>query len=378
MRPPSPLRLSLRPLRIPFRTTFRHASAERSETSSLWAEARGDDNLVGYGESCPRPYVTGETIDTATAFFERHRHSLERTIADVATLNDWMAARTAEIDANPAAWCAIELALLDCLARVRGLTVEGLLGLEPLAPSFRYSAVLGDMGPLAFQALAHEYRRRGFDDFKLKLSGDLERDRAKMAALTRLPGPDPRLRADANNLWATADEAVTFIRALDMRLFALEEPLRARQYAALAAVGAALECRIVLDESCLAVGDIDLLPAPASRWIVNVRVSKMGGLLRALAVVGAARRAGLGVVVGAQVGETSLLTRVALTVATAAGDALVAQEGAFGTLLLARDVCDPPISFGEGGWLRTEDHPALTGPGFGLSELTPDEAEQRS
>jgi L-Ala-D/L-Glu epimerase len=94
-------------------------------------------------------------------------------------------------------------------------------------------------------------------------------------------------------------------------------------------------------------------------------------LLRSLAVVDAARSAGVGIVVGAQVGETSLLTRAALIVAQAAGDALVAQEGAFGTALLERDVCDPPLMFGKCGVLDIAMYPGLTtSPGFGLGSLT--------
>ena len=77
----------------------------------------------------------------------------------------------------------------------------------------------------------------------------------------------------------------------------------------------------------------------------------MGGLLRSLQVVEAARAAGVGLVVGAQVGETSLLTRAALTVAHAGRDVLVAQEGAFGTFLLTEDICDPPLMFSAGGAL---------------------------
>jgi L-alanine-DL-glutamate epimerase-like enolase superfamily enzyme len=100
--------------------------------------------------------------------------------------------------------------------------------------------------------------------------------------------------------------------------------------------------------------------------MINVRVSKMGGLLRSLRVVDAGRRSTFGVIVGAQVGETSLLTRAALTVARAAGDALVAHEGAFGTRLLAHDVCDPPLMFGQGGVLDTAAFPALRRTGFGI------------
>ena len=83
-----------------------------------------------------------------------------------------------------------------------------------------------------------------------------------------------------------------------------------------------------------------------------------------LEVVEAARSRGIPIVVGAQVGETSLLTRAALTIASAAPDLLVGQEGAFGSLLLEADVCDPPLMFGEGGVLRLGD--AQRTPGFGL------------
>jgi hypothetical protein len=92
----------------------------------------------------------------------------------------------------------------------------------------------------------------------------------------------------------------------------------------------------------------------------------MGGLLRSLSVVDAARGSGCGIIVGAQVGETSLLTRVALPVARACGGALIAQEGAFGTRLLAHDVCDPPLMFGHGGVLDAAAFPMLRRPGFGL------------
>ena len=121
----------------------------------------------------------------------------------------------------------------------------------------------------------------------------------------------------------------------------------------------------MLDESLVRRQQLVELPDPPDQWIVNVRVSKMGGLLRSLDVVAEARRLGIGVIVGAQVGETSLLTRAGLAVAHAARDILVAQEGAFGTHLLAEDVCDPPIMFVPGGILEIEGFPSLGAPGLG-------------
>ena len=357
--------LEMTPLVIPFTTRFRHASAERGETSSVVVTATTVEGLVGTGEGCPRPYVTAETVESAQAFFAAHRESL-RHVASLDSLRTWIGAHTTAIDLNPAAWCAVEMALLDVLGRTAGVPLEPLVGLMPLDGVFQYTAVLGDMGPEAFGQMAARYHAMGFRDFKVKLSGDRARDRAKLAALAALDDP-VRVRVDANNLWQEIADAAAFLRGLEPPLFAVEEPLApAGRVDDLARLAGLLATPIVVDESVTTVTAVAALPMPAARWIVNLRVSKMGGVWRSLAVLEAARAAGLGVIVGAQVGETSRLTRAGLTVAHAAGASLIAQEGAFGTLLLTRDVCDPPLMVGAGGRLAVRDHPRLLAPGLGI------------
>jgi L-alanine-DL-glutamate epimerase-like enolase superfamily enzyme len=349
-------------LHIPFRQRFSHASATRDATSSLWVEAVGDDGRVGCGESCPRPYVTGETLDSARTFFAAVRDEVLAEIRDAASLRAWVTGHAARIDRNPAAWCAIELALIDLFARQAGQTAEAWLGLPDSAGAYRYSAVLGDADADAFAATFARYRAFGLTDFKLKLSGDLARDRAKLAVLKDAGAAVARLRLDANNLWHDADTAIAWLASLGAPAFAIEEPLAPDRLDALPRLAQALNLAIILDESLTRIGQLDTLAADC-QWIVNVRVSKMGGLLRALALIEAARSRGLLLVVGAQVGETSLLTRVALAAACAAGEHLIAQEGAFGTLLLEEDVCATPLMFGRGGTLRLE----TDGPGWGLA-----------
>jgi L-alanine-DL-glutamate epimerase-like enolase superfamily enzyme len=361
--------LELEELRIPFKVSFRHASAERAETSSVWVTASTASGHTGYGESCPREYVTGESMESCRTFFADWRPAfLEEPLALIG-LRDWVSNHRTPLNANPAAWCAIELALLDVLAREQGATMEALLGLGALPGRFQFTAVVGDAGAKAFQVLVEEYQQRGFTDFKIKLSGDLARDREKTAIFRSWPAGSFRLRVDANNLWAGGDDAIRFLGDLDLPLFGVEEPIRRNQYAELARIGDAVGASIILDESLLRVEHFKELPPLGPGWIVNLRVSKMGGLLRSLEVIDAARQAGAGVIVGAQVGETSLLTRAGLTVAHAAGDLLRAQEGAFGTLLLERDVCDPPLMFGAAGRLVTADYPSLSQPGFGLTPI---------
>ena len=183
-----------------------------------------------------------------------------------------------------------------------------------------------------------------------------QRDAAKLQALAALDPRPASVRVDANNLWTDPSEAIAALQAVGGPLAGIEEPIGAGQWPALARIAKATGAPIILDESVTRTADLDALPDPASQWIVNVRVSKMGGLLRSLDMVAAARRRGVRIIVGAQVGETSVLTRAALTIATAAGDLLAGQEGAFGTHLLATDVCDPPLMFGRGGVLTWADH----------------------
>ena len=52
-------------VRIPLTHAIRHASHVRSDNDSLIVRCRLDDGMEGWGEGLPRPYVTGETIETA-------------------------------------------------------------------------------------------------------------------------------------------------------------------------------------------------------------------------------------------------------------------------------------------------------------------------
>ena len=358
--------LVLNQLHIPFKVKFRHASAERAETLSIWVEAISTNGLVGYGESCPRSYVTNETIASVQCFFSQYHQAICQEITSLSSLRTWAIKHQNALDTNPAAWCAIELAILDLLAQQDNKTIEQLLNFPALHGSFQYSAVLGDANKEAFKQGAEQYSQQGFTDFKLKLSGDLERDKEKIAVMQQLESKNIRVRVDANNLWQSAGEAIHFLQALDYPFFAIEEPLQANAYLALSMIADSLNCKIILDESFLRIDQFNTLQATPQHWLINLRISKMGGLLRSLAIIESARKLGISLIIGAQVGETSLLTRCGLTAAQAAFDIIVAQEGAFGTHLLENDICNPSLMFAKAGVIDVESYPTLLMPGLGF------------
>jgi L-alanine-DL-glutamate epimerase-like enolase superfamily enzyme len=353
-------------LSIPFKAAFKHASAERAATQTLLVKAHSREDIVGYGEGCPRAYVTGETIESAHAFVLLHQKDLLENIQDIATLNEWVGRHRKDIDANPSAWAALELAFLDLMGKTEHKSVEALLGLRGISGKFRYTAVLGDAPRHQFEAQLAHYLKAGFKDFKIKLSGDCKRDFDKVEALTRMNISPKSVRADANNLWKDSGAAINQLQLLGYSFFALEEPLPPGDYYGMLRIATEIPTKIILDESLLREEQFAQLISTADQWIINLRVSKMGGLLRSLEVVRKARELGMRINIGAHVGETSILTRAALTVASNAQDILVGQEGAFGTYLLAYDVTDMPIMFGAGGLLDASTLDADAA-GFGVN-----------
>jgi L-alanine-DL-glutamate epimerase-like enolase superfamily enzyme len=354
-------------LAIPFKGAFKHASAERHAMQSLWVTVTDANGERGYGEGCPREYVTGESISSALAFVERHQADWMANIQDVRTLRHWVEKREIEIDAHPAAWAAVELAFLDLFGKLQHVPVERILEVAELRGRFQYTAVIGD-GPLEqFAAQLRQFLRAGFKAFKIKLAPDMQANREKVKALLDAGIAGGAVRADANNLWRDPKTCVADLQSLQFQFVALEEPLQPGEFNGMAHIATALRTSIILDESVSQLDHLVQIPSPPRQWIINCRVSKMGGLLRSLELLQALEGRGFGVIVGAHVGETSVLTRAALTLAQVAGDRLIAQEGAFGTHLLVRDVAEPPLMFGAGGVIDLTQSDLASRPGLGLN-----------
>lgn len=228
--------------------------------------------------------------------------------------------------------------------------------------------MLGDSDAGTFAAQTRRYGDLGITDFKLRIRGDPVRDGERGAVITG-PVPAARIRFDADNLWRTPAQVIDHLTALGFVPAAIEEPLAAMDYAGLRVIARETGVSVILDESFLNEGHFAAARSLEGMAVVNLRVSKMGGLLRSLAVAAAAAEFGMPLIVGAQVGETSILTRAALLRANAFGGNLVAQEGAFGTLLLGSDMVARPLMFGRKDVLDADLALDRNLAGFGLDHL---------
>lgn len=361
-----PVRLGLATVPVPFRVAFSHASATRRRAENLFVGVEDEEGRVGLGEGCPRSYVSGETPHAAAAAVARWRPALLR-IEGADGLRAWLEDMREEIDQAPSAACAVELALLDLFARQAGVPVEDLLGRPRLERPLAVTAVYGRAPTPVFLLQHARFIAAGMVDAKLKLSGREDWDGRRAARLARRG----QVRLDANNLWPDAARALAGLERAAPHAWAVEEPVRPRDWAGLARVGRESGLAVILDESFAGPRDLDHMDADA-RYLVNLRLSHLGGLFRTLEAFDAARARGVDVILGAHVGETSVLARAALVVAGVAGGHLAGYEGAYGTWLLKRDPAVPSLTFGRDGRVvpGREWRPDASGWGLDLGEST--------
>jgi L-Ala-D/L-Glu epimerase len=132
---------------------------------------------------------------------------------------------------------------------------------------------------------------------KLKLSGpgDLERVRA-----VRKGAPKARLIVDANEAWTPAIFTELSSKLRDLAVELIEQPLPAGADDELANLPHPVP--VCADESC---HDRASLAGLAKKYdAINVKLDKTGGLTEALALMTAAREAGLAIMVGCMVGTS--------------------------------------------------------------------------
>ncbi|MCE5279816.1 MAG: enolase C-terminal domain-like protein [Planctomycetaceae bacterium] len=375
--------------------TFEHAAATRDVAESIVVRVEFSDGLAGWGQTLPRPYVTGETLESVAADLENilWPHVADKPLTDqdappfvsgracstgCAPDPKTRGASPAANDGLPdlampltdpsgrcinAAACAMDLA---CLRRIQGAT-----GLPPLRRTIesRVSGVLGSRNVAKTAKRTRLMRLAGLRDFKLKLGLGDDLDRQNLAAVLRLIGRDIHaggctLRVDVNGGW-NIDETPARVEELKaLGICAVEQPA---YIPAAAFVELARKCSLPLiaDEALLTKDDANtLLTEPQKIWW-NIRLSKNGGLVNSLLLAHRAAAAGVTWICGAMVGESSILSAAQRRLLQYAPPARFI-EGNYGRLLVKEDLTPRSLRFGYAGKLKPLPAPTPTHP-LGIS-----------
>jgi muconate cycloisomerase len=239
------------------------------------------------------------------------------------------------------------------------------LRLFPTPQPVRYSAAITAESARKELVSAIRFRLYGFQDVKAKVGVEGQDDIWRLKWIRRILGPRFDLRLDANEAWSAAEllDRVEPLRQFSISV--LEQPLPHSEVLALADLRPRLEIPVMLDESLCSYPDAILARKLGTADMFNVRLSKCGGILPSLQIIGLALRSGLGIHLGCHPGETALLSAAGRQVASRV-QGLSYVEGSYDRHILKQNLTHQDITFGHGGWAKP-----LGGPGLGI-EVDPE------
>lgn len=264
------------------------------------------DGSSGIGESAPVSRYN-ESAPTVEAFLRQIDPSRisTRNLEEAAAYLDSIAA------GNLSAKCAVNLALLDLAAKQARKPVHDFLGLKFHEQTHVTSFTIGMDSPEVIQSKVIDAER--FEIIKMKMGS--AQDAANLQAL-RTVAPHKRVRVDANEGWATKEEALEKIEWLagDGKIDFVEQPMPAsRPVTDWAWLKERSPLPIFGDESYHSAEDAT--QAAECFHGINVKLVKTGGIIGAKKALEAASQQGLKTMLGCMI-ETSVLITAGAHLAT--------------------------------------------------------------
>ena len=304
-------RLFARPLDIPLVRPFGISGGAQHVAANVLLGIVLENGVRGWGEGAPFPAFNGETQEQALAAC----HAAEPLIAGVdVTESDALSERLwSQCGGSPSAICAIETAILDCQAKLRGVSIRELLGgaAEQLVTDITITTGSVEQAENDARSFA------GFSTLKVKVGGgDLDLDVQRVRAIRRAR-PDARILVDAN-AGLSVQEAIEFARgvtSVDIELF--EQPIAPGDWEALAEVRRRTNLRIAIDESVTRASDVIAAHARGAADVVNMKIMK-SGVFEVLRIANRARELGLQRMIGGMV-EARLAMGTSASIAAGLG-----------------------------------------------------------
>lgn len=330
------------PLKL--KEVFTISRGSRSEVQNVFLSI-SKDGITGFGEAGPNARYD-ETADKVVSDLEAIPHSFFDKISSP----DELVKRIESLDSEPvqSAKTAIEMAWLDWWAKSQNKPMWKLWGKNsPVTPVTSYTIGLDKPEKMQDKIIAASE----YPVYKIKLG--TEHDREIIEAIREVT--DKPLRVDANEGWKTLGQArkeISFLATQNVEL--IEQPMPASEFETMKKLKEWSTLPLVADESF--IGYESLQEISEAFHVINIKLMKIGSLIKAKKVTEEAHALGMEVMIGCMI-ESSL--------ANAAG-ALIALNAEYADLdghLLISNNPFSGLKVQDSGRLKLSDDP-----GFGVSK----------
>lgn len=343
-------------VRLPLVAPFQTSSSRKEHLDHILVRILTAEGIVGWGEcaSPSDPFYCPETTGTCW-------HILHDFLGPMVLGRDWstideLTACYRLVKGNAFARSGLEMAGWDALGRAQGRSLAQLLG--GTRTEILSGVSLGietDVGALLEKV--DRYLGEGYRRIKLKIGPGRDLD---VVRRVRDRHPSIPLQVDANSAYSL-DDLETLRRLDDFDLLLIEQPLAHDDIIDHARLQAVLRTPICLDESIHSDDDARKALDLGACRVINIKVSRLGGLNEARRVHDHCRARGVPVWCGGM-HEFGIGRAANLAISSLAGFSLPGDVSG-SDKYYRQDIVDPPILAVEG----VLDVP--TGPGLGVEPL---------
>lgn len=283
-------------------TAWKFARASIPETRGWTIRIVSDCGIIGLGYGHALAAVTGHAAGVGAALELLGPRLIGGDTADLAGL-------VADLDAavvyNPSAKAGLEMALYDLIARGIGTSIGTLIGGRHRI-SIPCSRLIPLKSPEEMAAKCVALASEGYTTLKLKLSGEAELDRDRIAASRETLGPAVKLTLDPNQSYS----AKGFLKAWgafekhDIAL--VEQPVPAHDLGGLALLTRELPVAVEADEAATSLAEVTRIAHERAADVINLKIAKLGGVQATLAAIAVCEANGIGCRFGASFGPALL------------------------------------------------------------------------
>jgi L-alanine-DL-glutamate epimerase-like enolase superfamily enzyme len=291
-------RIEIFPLRYPMTGFFKfftgpHGGAGRA---AVIVKVTADDGTFGWGQSVPIAKWSYETLEAATTTLaEYYRPALlGHDPTDIAGAHRKMDSVVAPgfSTGMPITRAGIDIALWDIVGKLADLPLYKLWGrnvAKPLTLSWTVNAVTLD----DVDGLIEEGRRRGYQNFNIKVGPDADYD-VQLASRVKRLAPNGFLWSDANGGYAPQDALAAAPRLADAGVDVLEAPVKPNRISTYRALKKQAALPIYMDEGI--VSPVELTEFIKLEMLdgVAMKPARCGGLTSCKRQIEIVRDAGLG------------------------------------------------------------------------------------
>lgn len=259
------------------------------------------DGITGYGEGAPIVRYK-EDAKSAQAMLQSIQSFVES--ANPLEFDKLMRTVFQKVEGEHAGKSALDIAIMDWVGKKWGVPLYRLFGLDPQdAPITTFS--IGIDTPEMTRQKVEE--AKDFPVLKIKMGIGKDEDTLKaIRAVTKKP-----LRIDANEGWATKEEAVEKIKWLeqDGGVEFVEQPMKAEMIDETRWVKERVKMPLIADEACTSA---TLIPRLATAYDgINVKLDKSGGVLEAHRWISIAKALGMKTMLGCMISSSVTVTAAA-------------------------------------------------------------------